>query len=292
MGQPSKSQFYNYLQDLTGDSADRPAILNRIQSEDGYLYKLNERTWENFFLARVEGEYLLECHKKLGYLLENGLHDLDLSEGRTNRNNLSRKFIYLSTVQGRPFSQDLKDGLHFIVKSLLGDLKINLKYKNKNYSVYPMSLCQYRDELYLVGFKDEMKDGNLRVFKISRIQGVSLTKDKFNYPSFKHWNPSDLFKETSGLVIWEKKKALINVYGKAREILREKNFFTGILKHEDSTFDQYECIYTSGPEFIGQLFVYADEIEILSPESLKNSFVEKANNALKINRQVSLKKSA
>lgn len=292
LGDPSKSQFYNYLQDLTGDSVDRPSILVRIQGEEGFFYKLNERTWENFFLAKDEGEFLLECHKKLGYLIENGLHDIDLINNRSNRKNLSRKFIYLAAIQGRSFSDELKEHLHTVTKSLLGDKRIELKYSGKDYSVYPMSLCQYRDELYLVGFKNEIKEDNLRVFKIARIQGVNLTKDKFHYPAQNRWNPSELFKESSGLVIGEKKKAVINVYGHAKEVIKEKNFFTSQITHHSDEYDQYECTYTSEPEFLGQLFVYADEIEIVSPNSLKESFLSKASKAISINKNKDLKKAA
>jgi hypothetical protein len=292
LGDPSKSQFYNYLQDLTGDCADRPSVLVRIQTEEGFCYKLNERTWENFFLAKDEGEFLLECHKKLGYLIENGLHDLDLINTRSNRKNLSRKFIYLSAIQGKSFSAQLKDHLHTITKSLLGDKRIELKYNEKDYSVYPMSFCQYRDELYLIGYKNDIKEQNLRVFKIARITQVNLTKDKFHYPAQNRWNPAELFKEASGLIIGQKNNAIINVYGNAKKILKEKNFFTSHLQGEFKEYDQYECIYTSESEFLGQLFVYADEIEVLSPKSLKDSFLKKAESAIKVNKQHILKKSA
>jgi predicted DNA-binding transcriptional regulator YafY len=286
LGNPSKSQFYNYLQDLTGDSIDRPAILARIKNEQGFFYKLNEKTWENFFLAQEEGEFLLQAHKKLGYLIENGLHDISFIDSTSNRKNLSRKFIYLSAIQGKAFSEDTKDHLHMIIKSLLGDTKLELSYNKKHYEVFPMSLCQYRDELYLIAFKDSIKQDNLRVFKIIRIQEVFLTKNKFSYPALMKWNPIELFKESSGLLLGERQEAIINVYGHARRIIREKNFFNSKLLEKYKDYDQYECVFTSKEEFVGQLFVYADEIEVLSPSNIKDYFIEKAQRALNINRKI------
>lgn len=286
LGHPSKSQFYNYLQDLTGDSIDRPAIIARIQKEEGYFYKLNEKTWENFFLAQEEGEFLLQAHKKLGYLIENGLHDITFIDSSSNRRNLSRKFIYLSSIQGKVFTDETKDHLHIIIKSLLGDTKLELNYNRKEYIIFPMSLCQYRDELYLVAFKDKIQSSNLRVFKIARINDVYMTKEKFVYPALMRWNPAELFKESSGLILGERQEAIINVYGHARKLIREKNFFNNKLINKYKEYDQYECIFTSKEEFVGQLFVYADEIEVLSPSSIKDYFIEKAQKALQINQKI------
>jgi hypothetical protein len=286
LGHPSKSQFYNYLQDLTGDSVDRQAILCRLNTEDGFFYKLNEKTWENFFLAKDEGEFLLECHKKLGFLIDNGLYDIELLEEQGANKNLSRKFIYLSAIQGRSFTDTEKENLHQIIKALMGDKKLALNYQGKPYLVLPLSLCQYRDELYLVAYKNKVQQDNYRVFKITRIKDANLLKEKFTYPAPSNWNPQELYKNTSGLVIEQKEEAIINVYGNAKKLIQEKNFFHNRLVNQTKEFDQYECRFSNIQEFLSQLFVYADEIQVVSPVKVQNAFHQKLNKALSLNQKI------
>ncbi|MDB9787001.1 WYL domain-containing protein [Bacteriovoracaceae bacterium] len=284
LGHPSKSQFYNLLNDLTTDSADRPAILFRIVQDDEIYYKLHDRTWENFFIAKEEGEFLLQCHKKLGYLIESGLCDIDLmAEKSTIRANLNRKFVYLSAVQGKEFNSSQKNNMQTIIKGLISENKLRLNYSNKVYTVLPISLCQYRDDLYLVGYKDDVLDSQLRVFKVLRIESIETMTETFSYPSTYKWDPKQYFKDTSGIILGERKHAVINVYGYARAIFKEKDAFSNKLLLSTEEYDQYECIFTSIPEFLGQLFVYANEIEIKAPDGLKNDFVVKAKAALKLN---------
>lgn len=284
LGNPSDSQFYIYLAELTADNADRPAILIRIKGDEGFFYKLHDRTWENFFMAQEEGEYLLECHKKLGYLIENGLHDIDLIDTKSNRNNLSRKFFYLSAVQGKAFDEETKEIMQTLIQSLLSNKQLSLLYSKKSYKVLPLSLVQYRDELYLLGYKEEVAEKNIRTFKINRIESANLLKEKFKYPSLKVWNPVERYKDASGLIVGKPQSATIQVYGNARKLLKEKDFFQNQLLANYKSFDQYKVTFTNEHEFLGQLFVYADEIEIIQPESLRNFFIEKAENALALNR--------
>jgi hypothetical protein len=56
----------------------------------------------------------------------------------------------------------------------------------------------------------------------------------------------------------------------------EKEFFKGALVNRDVEFDTYLCIYTNSAEFLGQIFVYAQDVEIVDDEELREEFVEKA----------------
>jgi hypothetical protein len=284
LGNPSKSQFYNYIQDLTGDSVDRPALLWRIKRDEGFFYKLHDKTWENFYIAKEEGEFLLECHGRLGYLLASGIKDIEFIHSSSNKKNITRKFIYHSVIRARSYTEKIKNFLQLVIKSLLGDLMIHLQYSSKNYTVFPLTLCQYRDELYLLGLKDQMDKNNLRVFKITRIEKIDILKEKFRYPGTSLWNPHELFRESSGLILGAKKKATINIFGNARKIIREKFFLNGSLIKSYPEYDEYECIYTSTSEFLGHIFNYANEIEIVSPIDLRNEFIKKAEEALSLNK--------
>jgi predicted DNA-binding transcriptional regulator YafY len=285
LGHPSKSQFYNYLQDLTSHNPERPAIIERIKHDETFIYKLHEETWKNFYEASLEGEFLLEAHKKIGYLLENDFTQLDFEFGSKTKD-ISRKFIYLSKVQAAPYSNETKEIIHNAIKAILGHTKIFLNYSEKFYTVFPLTLCQYRDELYLIGYKDEMKKENLRVFKMTRIEKLEQSKETFKYPSASKWNPFEVFKETSGLIQGIKRTAHIRVFGNSRRIIKEKSFFANKLISSAKDFDEYDCSYTNIQEFLGQVFVYADEMQILGPQELKDAFTQKATKALNLNQEV------
>lgn len=280
LGNPSKSQFYNYIAELTQDTMDRPALLFKVKRESGFFYKLHDQTWEQFYLARQEGSFLLEAHRKLGHLLESGLQESELFPEFSRPNHLSRKFIYLSAIKARPYSNEQKELLQTIVQGLLGDRQLELHYNDKMYQIFPLSLCQYRDELYLLAFSGKIAKENLRTFKLPRVQEVKTLPESFDYPTPSVWDPQNLYKDSSGLVLGSKKSALIRVFGHARELIAEKNFFSNTLKAKGETWTDYEVLYTSEEEFLGQMFTYADEIEILSPLNLRDSFRRKAEKAV------------
>lgn len=280
---PSKSQYYNYLQDLLTETSDRPAILTKLVRENRNFYKLSENTWSHFFIAKEEGEFLLQVHRQLGYLIENGLHDLDINFSKKNRNNFERKFFYLSTIKGKAFSTDQKENLHLLIKSLISNKVLQVLYNDKYYIVSPLSLCQYRDDLYLIASKGKFFEDNFRHFKLSRIKSIVILDESFRYPKETIWNPKEYFKDSSGIITGDSKKATISVKGYAKKLLNEKNFFSSTLVKKTELFDQYELSYTSEEEFLGQLFIYADEIIIDSPSYLRERFLNKAKSCIQNN---------
>ncbi len=283
LGHPSKSQFYNYVNDLIQESANRPALLCKIKSKNGNVYKLHEKTWSHFMMARNEGEYLLECLKQVGHLIENNLMEANYLWEKESKKNIDRKFIYLSQVQGLPFSEERKVILQNVINSLLGDFKSFINYQGKFYTIFPLTLCQYRDELYLIARKDEAIHGPIRVFKLCRIEKIEISTENFKYPLKSKWDPKERYKETSGLILGEKKIAYMRVFGHAKKIIAEKKFFTGQLIQSTDEFDEYECLYTNSSEFLGQIFVYADEIQMIGPEELKEQFHKKLKSSIMLN---------
>lgn len=284
LGNPSKSQFYAYLQDLTFETGERPALISRVSRDGQYFYRLHNKTWENFFVASYEGDFLLEIHRKLGFLFECGLKDTDFFDEGSTSKDFDRKFFYLSAIKGKGFSKEAKTNLHVISKALISNNKLEIVYSGSLYSIFPLGLCQYRDEVYLLSFSETMKKESFRVFKMARLEKAQLTDETFKYPAKKDWDPNEYFKGASGIVVKEGRKALFRVYGKARKLVKEKDFFNASLVSEAKEYDQYECFYTNDQEFIGQLFVYADEIELLGPDDLIVTFIEKLNASMELHK--------
>ena len=70
-----------------------------------------------------------------------------------------------------------------------------------------------------------------------------------------------------------------------QEDIEEREFFDKVFLNQTHDYDEYQLTYTHHSEFIGQLFVYAQDIEIIFPESLKLEFINKAIAALELNHK-------
>lgn len=283
LGNPSKSQYYVYLKELLNETIDRPAVLSKLNLNGETFYRLHDQNWSGFYQSHEEGAFLLEVHRKLGYLLESGIAEVDLEISKSKQKEVNRKFVYLSAVKGQSFSEEQKTFINKIIQSLLQNQKISILYNNNSYALFPLCLCQYRDELYLIAHKDKQTEKNIRHFKVQRIEGLNLLEEKYKYPRLTHWDPEEYFKNSSGIVIGKEESATIHVYGHARKLIKEKDFFSNSLNESFGDFDQYNVRYTNVNEFLGQLFVYADEIEIIAPEKLRKRFLDKAQTAIELN---------
>ena len=317
----SRAQNYKVLKNLLEGTATTDALLVEIkdssreaiitkgdladtQSEDCVIYKLKCNSWEDANNISLEGKFFLECYKHVGYLLDSDYSraqfedDLDITSIQLGK--LKRKFFYLSKVQAKPFNKNQKDLLECLVKALLNEKKILLHYPISNpvkakkaRSIHPLTLCQYRDDLYLLA-DEEQPDGSLsrKNFKISRIKDITETQDGFRYPSLANRNPDAEYRLSSGLIRSEPKEAHILVHGHFKTLLLEKHFCNAkLLNSSEEEVHEYSFSYTDHNEFIGQLFVYAECVEILSPLELKEQFIEKAHKALALNsNQIKIKK--
>ncbi len=296
----SRPQNYKILKNLLEGTATIEPMLVEIKDHlgegDKIFYKLKSNSWEDANNISLEGKFFLECYKHVGYLLDSDYSraqfedDLDITSHQLSK--LKRKFFYLAKIQARPFSKHHKGILERLVKALLNETHVVLNYPildpikaKRGRRVRPYTLCQYRDDLYLLG-AEEQSDGSWinKNFKISRIKELHENTEKFNYPSQNKWNPNEDFKLTSGLIHSEPKEARILVHGHFKQLLLEKSFCNArLMSPSEAEEHEYVFTYTEANEFIGQLFTYAECVEILEPAILREQFIAKAEAALKLN---------
>lgn len=320
----SRSQYFKLKKELLEDNNDRPAILvevkldfptgetiydktNKKISKEQNFYKLNESGWRQFLDAQLEGKFYLESYKEIGHLLDSDYDDITYNNqiaSQKDISNLKRKFLYLSKVQARPYPVYVKDALNEIICSLLGNNYLHIVYSgvdNKKShilrKVKPLTLCQYRDDLYLIGLEEIVSNGKSteekRTYKITRILEIKKLTETFKYPATTSWNPKEIYKYTSGLIDGNVKTCTLKVFNSSRIIFKEKSVFNSKLMNSNDQFDEYECTYTSINEFLGQLFVYAQDVQIISPPEISKAFIEKATNAINLQTQIlDSKKSA
>lgn len=291
LGNPPKSTWHRLINELIQGSGDVPALLMETMNEGQRFYCVNLRGWQTFIDAHEEGKFLLECYRQIGHLLESDFTNMvfelpDIDKKHLNR--IERKFLHLVRVKAHKTNSSKKI-LNSVIEALIGEKQVELTYDAGLRIVRPLTLCQHRDDLYLMCYR--MKDGGeweKRTYKLSRITGLKVLDRKFPYPSKNEWDPLKEYESSSGLILGHPKKVSIAVYNSSRRVFSEKEFFNGELINREKDFDTYLCTYTNAPEFLGQLFVYAQDLEILDDDELRNEFINKAEAALARNR--SLKK--
>lgn len=288
---PPKSTWHRLINELTQGSADLPALLmETTDKETGEtMYCVNIRGWQSFIDAHEEGKFLLECYRQIGYLLQSDFTNMvfelpDMDKKHINK--IERKFLHLVKVKAHKTNSS-KLILNSIIEALIREKQLEITYDGGLRTVRPLTLCQHRDELYLMCFR--LKDGGEwenRTYKLARISGIKVLDRKFPYPTKAEWDPIREYASSSGLVLGQIKKVQIRIYGLSRKIIIEKDFFGGELINSEKDFDTYICTYTNSSEFLGQIFVYAQDIEILDDTYLKEEFLEKAKHALARNSKL------
>lgn len=295
MGDPSKANYHKLIKELTSDQGEIRALLTRNEFEGTFHYSLNEY-YTGLRAASAQNEFVLECYLRLGGVLPEEMqkrlsHVINQKNQKTK--NLSRKFCHVTPVRGRELEDHQQECLSIITKSILEEKEIILTYKDSKEILStilfrPFTLCQYREDLYLLGHELSNKEYSDRTCKIRRILKVEATENKFTYPANKNWDPHGKFKMNSGIIdkFDERCDVQIKVFGSSRIIFNEKNIFNNKLIESCADHDLYEVTCTGINEFLGQLFVYAQDIEIIGNDFLREKFLEKAVMAITRNKKM------
>jgi hypothetical protein len=287
LGNPSKAQYHKLINELMEDNGARKSILLKQKDENSNItFQLNDCDWVQYIEGKQEIHYILKSYKEMGHLFPK----IDVDGVSVNTKNIDRRFHYLCKVKVKVVDSKLNNHLEMLIKALVGNRRVFIKYKDKDkenekraVEIYPLTLVQYRDDLYLVAYKAEMKEENIRHYKVSRILEIIESKEGFRYPTTSKWNPVEYFKNSSGIFVGNEKKARFKVYNESKLILSEKSFYNSQLISQTKDYDEYECIYTNIEEFVGFLFIYGQDVEIVSDSALKKMFREKAEKILKRN---------
>lgn len=286
LGDPSRAQWYKIKQELVEDVGQRRAILIEVNDDEGNTtYQLNQCDWFHYLEGTQEIQFILKSYKELGHLFPK----IETDGITANSKQLDRKFHYLCKFKAKETIDSKENNLEVIMRALIGNRKLLINYKGTNDSaaktvdIFPLTLTQYRDDLYLMAYKGSISEENIRSYKVSRIEKIQSLKETYKYPLEKNWNPKVYFKDTSGIIKGVEKKAQFKVYGDSKKILCEKKLFNAEIINQTKDYDEYTCTYTNLEEFIGLLFVYGQDIEIVSDKDLKKAFREKAEKILKRN---------
>jgi predicted DNA-binding transcriptional regulator YafY/predicted transcriptional regulator len=288
----NQKTWYKYKNEMQKSfrDQDNALIFNFFEDKENEVkyIGINKSMFKYHFPDHLESAFYFEAYQKIGHHFNHQNLSRDIDKLKNYVFNLKgkgeefqRKFYYLSNTDEKK-----KDCDHqaIIIKSLISNLKLKAKYKNKNYTLLPLCLTMHKGSLYLVAYKDLPIDENLRHFKLIRFNQLELQDEDFNYPKATEWNPDEYFKSAAGMFKDDLKECKLRVYAPSKFLMEEIDFFSYEVIREDSESMDIKVKFTHIQEFLGQLFIYAQDIEVLEGEEVLKAFREKAELALSRNK--------
>lgn len=280
----ARSSFFRNISEITNFMmpSGEPLFVKFEEGEKSYI-KVNNKFTIKFIPDGEKNIFDLQNLMKVGSLLDHSLikevlkelKDIYQINGKSKV--LNQKFYHHSRLETH---HDL-DIYREIVSALLGNNIVNFTYNDKEYFDYKLlSLCQYRDAIYLNAYTGEFHLAGVKTFKLVRFESFEITQGKFTYPSC--WDVEKYY-QNRDLVDEKRSHAVFRVFRESRKQIREKTFFNKIEVSSNDLYDEYRVSYSNSHELLGQLFVYAQDIEIIEDDELKEAFLEKAQKAIEQN---------
>lgn len=267
---------------------DYQPIFHIIEEREINYIGLNKSMLKHHLPENLETAFYFEAYQKIGHFFnhQNLKDDINYLKDQVFQlkgrgEELSRKFYYHSKTDGKNINDDIQT---IIVHSLIENKKLRAIYNEKEYILFPLCLAMHRGSLYLIAYKDNMIEINTRHFKLVRFNKIELLDEDFRYPTAKNWNPCDYFKNSSGMFHAQEHSAKIRVYSPSKDLILEKEFFNKQVISVNNDSIDLEVTFNNIHEFLGQCFVYAQDIEVLENDEVKKAFQEKANAALNRNK--------
>jgi predicted DNA-binding transcriptional regulator YafY len=148
----------------------------------------------------------------VGSTYERGIRDaLAYVIERTRRSaefkHIDRKFLF--AARGGESSLPESSGeLDDLVDAVLRHRYVDMVYvgfdgTEKELRIQPLSMVIYDHQIYVVGLKS---DGVRRLFRLSRVRSVEVSRESFDYPERAVYDPRQLFHDSFGIFIDESKE--------------------------------------------------------------------------------------
>ena len=166
-----------------------------------------------------------------------------------------------------------REWLEPILQALQNNLQIELEYENFfgvkfTGKVNPLCVKLFKRRWYV--FCEVGKDRK-RIFSLDRVKSLTLIESNFIYP--KHFVPADYFRDVFGIVVGTTGKIeniVIRAYAELPGYLRSLPMHHS--QHELSTSKEYTDFslrLVPTFDFIQELLSHRDQLEVISPESLR-----------------------
>lgn len=140
---------------------------------------------------------------------EQGVRDaLAYVTGRAKRSaefkHVDRKFIFVARG-GESSLPDSAERLDELVDAVLRNRFATIHYvdfegREKTARIQPLSLVIYDHQIYVIAIR---ADGERRLYRLSRIRSIEVSRESFEYPERATYDPKELLRDSFGIVIGE-----------------------------------------------------------------------------------------
>lgn len=223
----------------------------------------------------------IECRRGRGlnlYRITNpeAIEENSLTKWAIDSFSLGELLLGNAAISEKILLEDIPSGrqwLELILQALQQNIEAEVQYENfagARYSgvVKPLCVKLFKRRWYMLSLLD---DGKMRIFALDRIKNISLTGTSFTYP--KDFTPTDYFRDVFGIIAGIKQKTenvLIRAYAELPGYLRSLPIHHSQceLQTEDGHTD-FALRLVPTFDFIQELLLHRDQLEVLSPLSLR-----------------------
>ena len=239
----------------------------------------------------------IECDKRTGCYTIANADDMNQGGVRTwllntfavnnlinESHHLKRRILFEEIPSGQRF-------LTTIIEAMRDGLTVMLTYQSFNkdnphtFEVHPYCVKVFKQRWYLVAYNPWY--GDIRIYALDRAEDVQTTENRFKLP--KNFDAKEYFAEAFGIIVDEDYKVesvKVKVLGRQREYLRTLPLHQS--QQETETTEEYSVFtFRLRPtfDFVQELRRYGSQIEVLSPQWLRNDMAAETARMAEIYKQ-------
>lgn len=211
----------------------------------------------------------------------NAIEENTLTKWALDSFSLGELLLGNATIADKILLEDIPSGrewLEPILQALQQNRKLNIEYENFvglkfSGTICPLCVKLFKRRWYVLAL---VHNDRYRIFSLDRITNLDIESEKFEYPS--DFSPIEYFRDVYGIIVGvERKVQNINIrtyaelpgYLRSLPIHHSQRELSTSPEHTDFSLRLVPTF-----DFIQELLLHRDQMEVLSPQSLRDELNE------------------
>ena len=191
-------------------------------------------------------------------------------------------------LSGRVAVEDVPSGQNYLIpvmQAMLENAVMKLEYRKyqseqtDHRTIHPYAVKEFEKRWYIVAFSEEA--GGLRTYAMDRIRGLERTEKHFSMP--KGFDVEELFASCYGIYLPDPGQQAVLVKIRATE--REASYLEDLPLHPSQIRlpgNVFALHVIPNPGFVMEILRHGDRLEVLEPESLRETIKEEIKKAYSV----------
>lgn len=170
-----------------------------------------------------------------------------------------------------------------IIEAMRDGLKLEISYQSykaneASFEIKPYFVKVFKQRWYVIAKSDK-----LRIYALDRIKTVNITNQSFTLPE--NFDPESYFQDCYGIIQGENKVEKVILKFESSQA----NYIRGLQLHHSqqeiettAEFAVFEYHLKPTFDFIQEILLHGDKVEVISPESLRNKIIQTVHKMCKI----------